>query len=335
MFVVKSQRLVASLLSAAALLSCGLSDVAFARQAQTKHVEPVPTTPINAEVPQDQAGKRLFLWKVSNGTNTVYLLGSIHLVKPDLYPLPGEIENAFNKSAVLVLEVDESKHDPAALQQMMMAKGLYHDGDSLDKHVSKETNAELQKYVAAHPSGPTMSNMRPWFAGLMIPMLELQKLGFDPEKGLDKHFLNEAVAAGKPTDEVETADFQLRLMAGFSDDLQEKLLKSALIDAGDTQKDADQMMKAWSDGSPDEMEEVVTKDEKDHPELEEVMEKIVYQRNQGMLTKIEQYLKGDKPYFVAVGSAHLVGKRGLLQLLKDKKYTVSQVMSMPAKAADK
>jgi uncharacterized protein len=273
-----------------------------------------------------RTGNPLLMWKVTKGPNTAYLLGSIHAARPGFYPLPAEIEKTFSKCDVLVLELDQSKSPPGAMEKMMMQKGMYMDGDNLRSHISADTAKVLDAYLEKHAAmAPAFALMRPWFASFMVPISEVQQLGYDPALGIDRHFANEALAAGKTTDQIEDAEFQLKVMSDFPEDIQDKMLKAALSDLDDTEKDLEQTMRAWKSGSIEEMEQIVGKDEKDHPELKEVSEKLIYSRNEGMANKIEEYLKTGKKYFVVVGSGHLVGKRSVVQLLKDRNYKVEQV----------
>lgn len=280
------------------------------------------------------APHKTFMWKVSSDKGTIYLLGSIHLVPPDFYPLPAEVEKAFDQSSDLVLEADDTKVDPLKLQTLMLSKSMYQDGDNLQNHLSKDTLAALQQYCEkSGQAADKFMTMRPWFVGMMIPLLELQRQGFDAKLGIDKHFQSKAQESGKAVGEVESAEFQMELISSFPDDLQEKLLKSSLLDVQDTKKEAAVMTNAWKNGNVADMELLVTKDEREHPELKVVSEKLIYDRNVNMEKKIEEYLDSGKSYFVVVGAGHLVGDRGIIKMLKDKKYTVEQVIGAPAPTA--
>src|SRR5205085_10571190 len=98
-----------------------------------------------------------------------------------------------------------------------------------------------------------------------------------------------------------------------------------LSDVENTDRDAEGMVRSWKSGDDQGMDEVVTRDERDHPELKPVMDKLLYDRNTDMEAKIEQYLESGKKYFVVVGAGHVVGKRGLVKLLQEKKYAVEQL----------
>lgn len=269
------------------------------------------------------AASKLFMWKVTSGKSTVYLAGSIHMVPKDFFPLPAAMEKAFDDSGTLVLEIDERKADPMALAK----EGMYPPDDVIDNHIKDDTKAALDKYCASldKMTNFTLHHMKPWCAANTIGILEVQKRGFDKNLGVDKHFLNEAEERKKDVQELETVEFQLHAFADLSDDLQDKLLKSSLVDVEHTDQDAKDMVNAWKTGDAELMDNVATRDEKEHPELKPVMEKLLYDRNDGMLSKIEEYLKSGKQTFIVVGSAHLTGPRGLIALLKKKDYKVEQV----------
>ena len=145
------------------------------------------------------------LWRVSSEKNSVYLLGSLHLLKSDNYPLDNSIDRAFDDSQILVLEVDLSSQTDPKTQHMMLAKGMLPEGDSLDKRISKKTyelarakTAELGLDIAA------FKQFKPWFFTMTLVLTKLQTLGFSPQYGLDLHFFKKATQSGKQVLGLET-----------------------------------------------------------------------------------------------------------------------------------
>lgn len=272
-----------------------------------------------------QAAGKLFMWKITSDTSTVYLVGSIHMVPKDFYPLPAGMEKAFEDSSTLALEIDERKSDPMTFARA----GMFLDGSDIDDHlINADTKTEFDKYAAQQDATTklTLHKMRPWCAATTIGVIEVLKRGFDKDSGVDKHFLQAAEAKNKKVDELESAEFQLQVFSSFSDELQDKLLKSSLTDVEHMDEDARDMLAAWKRGDADLMDKVATRDEKEHPDLKPVMEKLLYERNVGMAQKIQEYLKSGKKTFVVVGAAHVVGPRGIIAMLsKDKKYKIEQV----------
>lgn len=271
------------------------------------------------------------MWRVAEGPNQVYILGSLHMLKPGFYPLPAEMEEAFASSKALVVEIDETQGDPMARQILTLQRATYSGDETLTSRLSPKTKEAFDAYLSkSGQKGVIFQKMRPWFASLMILMQELVKAGFNPQEGIDRHFLREAKAQKKEILQLETAEFQIKLLSDFPEELQDTLLFSTLVGAKDMDKDAELLVDAWSRGDAQAMNDAITKNEKDYPELEPVQNKLLYDRNGPMVDKIEGYLKSGGTYFVVVGAGHLVGDRGIISLLKQRKYKVEQIKRAPA-----
>ena len=284
-----------------------------------------PLTPV---LVRPKAGGKICLWKVAGESGaTLYLLGTIHVFKPEYYPLPAEMEKAFEKARALLVEIDITKSDKLKTQQLLQQKGVYYPPDGLDKHVSSETLGAVQDYC--QKNNLPFSNvlrMRPWLVAITIMQMELQRLGYSTNAGIDLHFMHEAIAKGKKIVGLETEEFQLGVFSGFPADLQDLMLKLTLVDLALLKDDAGDMMKTWNSGDEKAMDEILCKDIKEHPELMPVQEKLLYDRNVTMAEKLELYLKGNDTYLAAVGTGHLVGSRSIIELLKQKGYKVSQIV---------
>lgn len=278
--------------------------------------------------------EKTFLWKVtSDGGGEVYLLGSVHVGKKDWYPLPKEIEQAYEKSKFLAVEVDTTKIDQLKLMKFMQEKGMYGAGDSISKHVSKETDTKIQSYLEKNGQpAAMMMQFKPWALGLVVTMLEMKNMGFDETQGIDIHFLNAANDKGKKVIELETMDSQLELLSGFDDDLQEKSLLATFEDMAEMKTDINKLIDAYKKGDAKELETIFNKTVTKHPEFKPVMKKLLDDRNVGMAEKIEGFLKTKDVHFVIVGAAHLVGEKGVVKMLEDKKYKVEQILKSAAPA---
>jgi uncharacterized protein len=279
-----------------------------------------------AAVAGKAAAQKHFFWKVTGDKGVVFLLGTIHVGNAALYPLPAPIEDSFRHSDTLVEEIDvNAGGEMQALSQAAILHGTYPSGDSIANHIGEKTLARLTEYVKTNPIGSDYLRLKPWLLGMLIDAREIKRLGLDGSKGLDTHFQQEATQLHKPIGALETADFQLRIMMSFPDELQDQLLLTSLLEAAKGRDTIDRMMSAWIAGSPQAMEDVITAEVREYPALQAVMEKVLYERNDAMTQKIEQFLKTEKSYFVAVGAGHLVGERGILNQLRAKNYTVEQL----------
>jgi uncharacterized protein YbaP (TraB family) len=268
--------------------------------------------------------QKSFLWKVQSKTGTVYLLGSIHFFKKELYPLNKKIEDAFDKSDVLVVEANVDDINKIDVQKMIES-ALYTDDETLEKHVSWETYELIKKEFEGFGIPPELINkQKPWFLALTLTSLELAKLGFDPTYGIDEYFLSKAEGKKKIL-ELESLDYQIDLFSRFSDDEQESFLLYTLKDLKTLGQDLDKLIRAWTNGDTKDMESIMTKGVTEDTGMAAVYEKLVDERNRNMASKVEDFLRTKKTYFVVVGAGHLIGNKGIIEILRGKGYRVEQM----------
>jgi hypothetical protein len=218
-----------------------------------------------------------------------------------------------------------NKVDQQKMAQLVQAKGMYAGTETLPGSIKKETWKQVQdecEKIGLPSAG--VEKLKPWLVGLTIDMMEIQKLGFDPSLGVDKHFIDLAQQKGEKIDELETADFQINLLANFDAKMQEENLVLTLAELKELNGDMTQLTDAWVNGDTKAVDEQIHKRQKEHPETLEVLKTILYDRNGPIAKKIEDYLKGTKTVFVIVGDAHMVGDKGIVKILQNDKYKVEQ-----------
>lgn len=264
--------------------------------------------------------KKLFLWKITSENSTVYLLGSIHLAKESLYPLDNKIESAFAESNNLVVELDVNKVDPAEL----MKKVMYHDGNTLENNVSKEVYTQLKsKFDKLGIPAIAFEKAHPWFAIVMLVNLELKASGYDEKMGIDQHFLNKADE--KRILELETMEEQLSVFNEF-DKYPAEFIEYSLTDLKNTTEQFDELFQAWKTGDTEHFEKIIDIPTEGNPNLEKILKKLIEERNYKMTDKIINYLQSGNKYFVVVGAGHIIGKTGIINLLKENnKYKIEQL----------
>jgi len=265
-----------------------------------------------------------FLWRIQSKNSTVYALGSIHLLKQDAYPLSDTIEKAFDKSESLAVEANVNDIDMANLQKLLVS-AVYPEGDTLDKHVSKNTWEIIKKETDKIGLPPELfDKQKPWLLALTLESLKLVASGYNPEYGIDKYFLSKA-ASKKKIVELESIDYQINLLSGLSDSEQELFLLYTLKDLQTLVKDADSIVRAWKSGDAKLMESIIRESSFGDDRFYPIYDKLVIQRNKNITSKIEGFLKTKGTYFVVVGAAHLSGEKGIIQLLKEKGYVIEQM----------
>ena len=265
-----------------------------------------------------------FLWKVQSKTNTLYILGSIHFLKKEMYPLNKKIEDAFDNSEVLVVEANINDLGQIDIQKLLET-AFYSGNETLKKHVSGETYELVNKEFAGLGIPLELINkQKPWFLALTVTSLELVKLGFDPTYGIDNYFLSKA--AGKNNiKELESIDYQINLLSKFSDDDQELFLLYTLKDVTVFGREVDTLMKAWVSGDTNSMESIISKSVTEDRRLSQIYEKVIYERNRNMAMRIEEFLRTKEIHFVVVGAGHLTGNKGIIEILRGKGYHVEQL----------
>ena len=270
-----------------------------------------------------QSPAKNFLWRVeAPGGASAYLLGSLHVLTPDAYPLSPVIEKAFAESRTLVEEVDlDEMNDP---MQMMAAlsKAMLTDGQTLDQLVSAATFAEVKKRAEGYGM-PMMAiqRMKPWLVAITLMAPTLQAAGFKPELGIDKHFFDRAKEKGLKRQALETLAYQLDRFDQMSPKLQEEMLKATIDDLDTQVGGVKEMVLAWTKGDVATLEKLTLTAFLESPEL---YQRLLLERNQNWMPHVERCLTDRAGCFIVVGAAHLVGKDGLPVLLAKKGYKVTQ-----------
>ncbi len=278
-----------------------------------------PTTPTATEV----KGKS-FIWKISSATTSIYLLGSVHIARPDIYPLDSTIEDAFASAKYLVVEVNVHNINTENVTALLMEHGVYPQGETFQKNVPPSLYTALaEQFERFGIDMATLDTYRPWVISTTLDQLILQDLGYLPENGIDYYFLDKA-ARTKLILQLETAEYQLELIYSLPDELVIKSLQYD-IDNLTTQEDMEELFQAWEDGDTAKMESITFSSLTEEPELAPFYEKMIDERNFNMAEKIDEFLGGDETYFIVVGAGHLVGENGLVNLLTEKGYAVEQL----------
>jgi uncharacterized protein len=268
--------------------------------------------------------QKSFLWQAQSSTTTVYLLGSIHMLKPNNYPLNPAIERAFDRSGTLAVEANINDTSKLDLQKLVDS-AFYPEGSNLARHVSSFTYDSVSKQTGKLGLPlELVDRQKPWFLGMMLEALELARLGFDPQYGIDVYFLTKAQGR-KRIAELESLDEQINLLSSFSDSEQESFLLYTLRNLDLLGSQVNDLIRAWTAGDTKSFESIVAASFHEDPKLAPVIRKLVDDRNRNMVSKIEGYLRTRETYFVVVGAGHLVGDKGIIKALRARGYTVQQL----------
>ena len=262
------------------------------------------------------------LWVVSSGKNTVYLLGSIHLLSRWDYPLPDDFEKAYIDSRVVVFETDLDEMEAPETQALMRQHSLLPRERSIRDFLSAETFKMLEKHLASEGLDMVrFEGLRPWVCALTLTMLELGKRGYLPVYGLDRYFYQKAKSDRKKIIPLERAGEQLALFFELGKEEQDAFLKRTLTDLERVETLFPEMLAVWKSGDVQKLDALMLKSFEGHPDL---YDKFLVRRNQKWLPTIEGLIGQSENALVIVGASHLGGKNGVLQLLKRRGFQVIQ-----------
>lgn len=267
------------------------------------------------------------LWHAQGISNSVYLLGSIHLLRAEDHPLPSIVDAAYKDAEILFMELDMDDLDSAATQRLFNENGVLHDGTTLRDLMGEELyrRAAIAAEAADIPID-LLAKSKPWLAAITVEMMALYRIGFDPKMGVELHMTSLAIQDGKPIEGLEAIEEQLAFLDGLSLQAQRDMLLQTLEDSADMAESIDDMIHAWRYGDIEFLESQLLDSLAEHEELNDAL---VTNRNLRWASQINELLDDRDDYLIIVGALHLVGNDGVPNLLAQKGVKIRQ-LSEPA-----
>ena len=269
-----------------------------------------------------RAEEKSLLWKITKGASSVYILGSIHYLRSENYPLKKAILDAFDTSKRLVLEIDLNATSGEAAQRLMLDKALFRDGTTLPENIGAETyQLAAERATQLGIDMRIFNQMKPWFVAINLIAIKLKALQLDPRRGVDQYLASEAKRRGKPTSGLETLEFQIGLLDQLSKQNQEAMLRETVTELDLLDRNIDEIVRSWVDGDEALLAKLLLAGMVEFPEIHQ---KVLVERNRRWLPEIEKSLEQGSEALIVVGAAHLVGPDGIIEMLKTKGYSVEQ-----------
>lgn len=270
------------------------------------------------------------VWKLSDGDNTIYLAGSVHLLREKDYPLPESYDLAYADSAKVIFEIDMADLSSVEGARKMQVAGMYGADDALKNHVTEETFDRIIDYfasrsenpVASQLAAPILDRMKPGFIFLMISAIEAQELGAKPELGLETEYFKKAVRDEKPTGGLETIEYQMSRFDELTPEEMEEMINETLDELDEMPKVINEMIGAWRSGNIKALDKLMNEQMEEEKPIRELL---LDERNQNWIPEIEKALEGSENVMFLVGAAHLVGKGSVVDLLRKKGYKIKRV----------
>ena len=263
------------------------------------------------------------LWEVSKNGFKLYLGGTLHMLSEDDYPLPPAFAKAYESSAKLVLETDLEAVRKPQLQQRMLKKMTHGRGESLSTEIQTSTYEAVDTFMRARGlSIEAFETMKPALVAITLTVMETQRMGWTAP-GIDQHFHGRARRDGKSLGQLETPLQHIDFIATMGDGNEDEILLNTLNEMHSVQADLHMLRESWRSGDAQTLARVgLASMQQKFPGT---YRSLLVQRNENWLPQIEQMLRTDEIEVVLVGVLHLVGRDGLLQILRSRGYTLTQM----------
>jgi uncharacterized protein YbaP (TraB family) len=272
--------------------------------------------------------RRGFLWEVRKGNQVGLLFGTIHVGRPEFYPLPKARLEQLRRASAFVLEADVS--DTARAVAATQKYAMFPDGaPGLETRLPAELKSRVDAILSRNQleAAPLM-RLKPWMLANVLALFEAAQAGYMPALAVEAYLLRLAAAESKPVLELEGIEQQFQLFEQAPWSTQIAFLEEAVkaVETRAARREINRIVQAWETG--------------DRPALERLLaemraqttvgarftvDTILLGRHPQMVRRIESLLAGGKVHLIAVGSLHLVGPQGLVELLRARGYTVTEL----------
>jgi uncharacterized protein len=273
-------------------------------------------TLLAAALPAALAAADPAAWRVQGKSGgELTLLGSMHVLRPSDYPLPPTVNALIDGADNIVMEIDLDNVD-GAQQQLIVQKAMLPQG----KVLADVIDADAYRLVTQHMSAlgvdvKALEHFEPWFLALTVLDIGMRKLGFQPDRGVEQYVLARARGAGKEIVGLETLEFQIGLFDALPPEQQQAMLEQTLDEIDEGAEVLSKMVAAWRAGELESLSSELLEDFGDFPGL---YEKLVTDRNNAWVPKLERLLTDGQHHLVVVGALHLVGPDNVIELLEER-----------------
>lgn len=260
------------------------------------------------------------VWKISDGIHTMYLGGTIHVLRASDYPLPIEFDEAYSEADYVVFETDLSSENTLILQKILTQKMILPMGQTLGDKLSPQTYRELKRYLDSQGySIAQFDRLEPWAVMLTLTQLKLSSIGID-QSGVDSHYRNRAVNDHLPQRYLESIQEQSAIITEIGQGEEDAMILQTLSDMKELSTMITWMVEDWRQGKTERLErELVDEMMVESPKM---YRRVLQERNGIWMKTLVRMMKEEQRGFVLVGAMHLLGSDGLLEQFRKQGYKV-------------
>jgi uncharacterized protein YbaP (TraB family) len=269
--------------------------------------------------------RRGFLWEVRKGKQVAWLLGTIHVGRPEFYPLPPSRLTQLQRADAIVLEADIS--DGARAIAATQKYALYPEGaPGLETRLTPELRQRVESVLSRNQLDlAPMMRMKPWMLANVLALFEAAQAGYMPALSVESYLLRVAKTDSKPIFEFESIEQQFELFENAPWATQIAFLEEALkaVESRGARRELNRIVQAWETADRASLERLLAEMRAQSSVGSRfTVDTILLGRHPQMVRKIETMMADGKAYVFAVGALHLVGPQGLVELLRARGYTL-------------
>jgi uncharacterized protein len=278
-----------------------------------------------AQAPETRRG---FLYEIRKGNQTALLMGTIHVGRPEFYPLPPAMLARIERADTIVLEADVT--DMARAITATQNYAIYPSGEpGLDTRLPASLKSRIETIAGRGQLDlAPLWRMKPWMLGNVLALFEAAQAGYMPALSVEAYLTRLAKQSGKPVLELESIEQQFELFERASFATQVAFLDDAVkaVETKSARHEINRVAQAWETGDAVALERLLGEMRaQTTPGALFTVETILLGRHPTMVRKIEALMADGRLHLFAVGSLHLPGPDGLIALLRARGYTVTAI----------
>lgn len=263
------------------------------------------------------------VWKIESGHNSLFIAGTIHILRATDFPLPGALDKAYRQSKRLVFETDIGQTQTADFSRQLMRALTLPPDQTLEQILSSSTLKRLRLQLQQQGMNfDALKHFKPSMIAMSLTLNELKRLGIG-ETGVDVFYFKRAQQDQKPVSGLETPQQQLAFLALMGEGAEDDMILQTLDEIDQLHSEFPQMIESWKHGDAGKMEKQFV--EPMRQQFASIYQQLLVKRNQAWIPQIEDMLKTPPTEMVLVGSAHLLGPDGLLTQLEKAGYKITQL----------
>jgi len=279
--------------------------------------------PTASAVAQQTNSSKHCLWEVENGTNKVYLFGTIHFSSNNFFPLPAVVEQAYARSETIMFESDREEEISLAGRSRTLAASEYPPGDTLKNHLSSEVYSNVQAYLIEARVDPARFDfIKPFMVAFSLLDHATRQLGLDMSHSVDGYMWDKARKDKKHVVPLESFDQKLKLLTNLNDSQQEYMVVETFREIAKTNDIIRDVTLAWLHGETEKVDQFLFEALRRNPDFGKAF---LVDRSKRWMPTIEAAIKRGDSLFIAVGLGHLLGKESLVDLLSKRGFKVRQL----------